>query len=74
VAGSGAGAYRLPGPPPRQGGAGALRELLVAIHQVLMAGPEVEHIRWHFEDVFMGDSSAGEQEPVSPRTTAESAS
>jgi hypothetical protein len=55
-------------------GPGALRELLDAIHQVLMTGPEVEHIRWHFEDVFMGDSSAGEREPASPRTDAEVAS
>jgi hypothetical protein len=55
-------------------GPGALRELLDAIHQVLMTGPEVEHIRWHFEDVFMGDSSAGAREPMSPRTDAEVAS
>jgi hypothetical protein len=54
-------------------GPGALRELLVAIHQVLVAGPDVERIRWHFEDVFMGGRSAGEGEPVSPRTAAEAA-
>ena len=52
-------------------GPGALRELLLAIHQVLVAGPEVEHIRWHLEDVFMLGTSAGEPEPVSPRTAAE---
>jgi hypothetical protein len=42
-------------------GPGALRELLIAIHQ------------WHLEDVFMGGRSAGEREPVSPRTAAEAA-
>ena len=35
-------------------GPGALGELLGAIHQVLAGGPEIEHIRWHFEDLFMG--------------------
>jgi hypothetical protein len=52
-------------------GPGALGELLTAIHQVLVAGPEVEQVRWHFEDVFMGGSSAGDGEPTSPRTAAE---
>jgi hypothetical protein len=54
-------------------GPGALRELLIAIHQVLVAGPDVEHIRWHFEALFMGGRSAGEREPVSPVTAAEDA-
>jgi hypothetical protein len=54
-------------------GPGALRELHVSIRQVLVAGPDVDHIRWHFEDVFMGGRSAGEREPVSPRTAAEAA-
>jgi hypothetical protein len=55
-------------------GPGALGELLVAMHQVLVAGPEIEHIRWHFEDVFGSGSSAGGPEPVSPRTAVELAS
>ena len=54
-------------------GPGALRELLIAIHEMVMAGPDIEHIRWHFEDVFMSGRSAGEREPVSPRTAAEPA-
>lgn len=52
-------------------GPGALHELLDAIHQALVAGPEVEQIRWHFEDQFMRGRSTGEREPVSPRTPAE---
>jgi hypothetical protein len=54
-------------------GPSALRDLVLAIHNVLTAGPEVGQVRWHFEDVFMRGTIAGGGDPLAPRTTGEAA-
>ncbi len=54
-------------------GPSALRDLVLAIHDVLTAGPDVGQVRWHFEDVFMRGKVVGYSDPLAPRTTAESA-
>jgi hypothetical protein len=46
---------------------------VLAIHQVLTAGPGVDQIRWHFQDSFMRGTIAGHGDPMAPRTTAEAA-
>jgi hypothetical protein len=53
-------------------GPSALRELVKVIQDVLTAGPDIHQVRWHFEDVFMRGTVAGEADPLAPRTAAES--
>lgn len=52
-------------------GPSALRDLVIAVHDVLTAGPEVDQVRWHFEDLFMRGTIVGDGDPLTPRTTAE---
>ncbi len=54
-------------------GPSALRDLVLAIHDLLTASPDVGQVRWHFEDVFMRGRVVGQTDPLAPRTTAESA-
>jgi len=54
-------------------GPSALRDLVRAVQDVLTAGPDIRQARWHFEDVFMRWTVAGEADPLAPRTAAESA-
>jgi hypothetical protein len=54
-------------------GPSALRDLVRAIQDVLSAGPDICQMLWHFEDVFMRGTVAGETDPLAPRTAAESA-
>jgi hypothetical protein len=54
-------------------GPSALRDLVLGIHDVLIFGPEVGQVRWHFQDLFMRGKGVGESEPLTPRTTAEAA-
>jgi hypothetical protein len=56
-----------------KGGPGALRELVLAINDVLTTSSGIGRIRWHFEDVFMRGKSLGEADPLAPRTAEESA-
>lgn len=52
-------------------GPSALRDLVVAIHNVLAAGPDIGPVRWHFEDVFMRGTIVGGGDPLAPRATGE---
>jgi hypothetical protein len=52
-------------------GPSALRDLVVAIHNVLTAGPDIGPVRWHFEDVFMRGTIVGGGDPLAPRATGE---
>jgi len=54
-------------------GPSALQDLVLAIDQVIAMAPDIDHVRWHFEDAFMSGRSAGERDPRAPRTAAESA-
>jgi hypothetical protein len=54
-------------------GPSALRELVLAIHEVLTAGSEAGQVRWHFGDMFMRGKIVGGDDPLAPRTTGEAA-
>ena len=50
---------------------GISRDLVVAVHNVLTAGPDIGPARWHFEDVFMRGTIVGGGYPLAPRATGE---
>jgi hypothetical protein len=50
----------------------ALRDLVLAIHDVLTSSPDINGVRWHFEDLFMRGKSVGEADPLAARSAEES--
>jgi hypothetical protein len=55
----------------RKAGPSSLPDLTRAINEVLRSAPDVNHVRWHFEDLFMLGRSDGHDDPFAPRTHAE---
>ena len=52
-------AFTTAGPP-------VTADLAKAIHEILLAAPDVSQVRWHFEDAFMRGSSDGAADPFAP--------
>jgi hypothetical protein len=50
-----------------------LPSLAPALHDVLRAAPDVQHVTWHYEDALRRGGSPGAPAPDAPRSAGESA-